>query len=771
MSIWITLDAAQKRTSRERIATLVLGRSKDSERSVVDGWSETGSTDTGQLTTWAEPVSGRLMLRPAPQFAAWQTTGTGIYERLSKASYTLGSASAWREENLSGGASKFLSLIDGNAPDGHRTAVTTTSWAANRGFYVCVYVGSWGNDEVSALECGWNSSASGASGVSLRLYTSGRVEVWKDGQMVGTYSVVGQGGQQKQSAEAFVQLLLIPMPARDLFVGSNQGGAFIHSFTDLDEDDPTQAITGATNFWWKVPAGKGSVECAPLRYPTTGWRAGAGSVLSRAPAAGDPSQVRVFSVGGTATAYFGDATNPAAAFAPDGINRAASLVVTLTGDGSSTPFVSGAEGVFTRIAADTDDTEALPLEDQTLEARLEVPESPSGVTFSSTLIGTEYDATGLLVSQVNRPLRVELTGIPILDGVTEPPSWDESTSDEARRVAMEARDRWKLLEQYRFTDPVPLDGLALEAAVRGIVQQTGLTDEFDVEESGLTLPNCAGRSGDEWALPIRVGDTAAEWLDRLHETYAANWFMGFVPTETGIVFRFVSPETLGREPQAKFYFTRAQAEADGVAEGDVRLRVLRSWRERRLEPEANDIWVIGMDRATQRPIMAHAADDASQDPTTPPSARPENWLGEVRKYSWRDDSLNTQALVNRCAELLYSRLTPVRVLAEFEAEMILRENGVPVWRGDVLEVEGRGLWRVVSFSTQFVLESGDTEPSRPSRYVVEQIQHGTAEGCGGRLFGTTLDEMYQSQRARLIFKAAGFGVVTSAPPLRLERVR
>jgi hypothetical protein len=108
---------------------------------------------------------------------------------------------------------------------------------------------------------------------------------------------------------------------------------------------------------------------------------------------------------------------------------------------------------------------------------------------------------------------------------------------------------------------------------------------------------------------------------------------------------------------------------------------MRTYRTQFLEPEANDICVMGIDPRTRKPIVAHKADLAGQTVSTAVTGRPGNWLGTVRKYAWIDPSITTVALALSCVELLYSRLTPQREIVEIECEYL-----PGLWRGDMIQL-------------------------------------------------------------------------------------
>ncbi|MBX4216102.1 hypothetical protein KW797_04095, partial [Candidatus Parcubacteria bacterium] len=133
--------------------------------------------------------------------------------------------------------------------------------------------------------------------------------------------------------------------------------------------------------------------------------------------------------------------------------------------------------------------------------------------------------------------------VDFLNGLTQPVRWEDDFSDANKRLTLDIRDKWKQLENFRFPDEVPLDRLYLDVAFTTILEIAGwdLDSEVDIPEIGFQIPfgGPCGGSGDDatrWTCKIEVGDSAAEWLERLHSSYCANFYMRIRPTATGVKF-------------------------------------------------------------------------------------------------------------------------------------------------------------------------------------------------------------------------------------------
>lgn len=740
MSLHLVYDHRQRRQRDDRIGLLAGGLDLNGTQ-----WSN----------VWIEPVTKTLILRPGPRFDAWQTTSTGIYARLGKSDYTLNDATKWEEHNSNGAASKYLHLKDSAAGSADRSAITTTTWTKNRGFWLSWFASNWGDDRFVAMECGWSNTVGAATGVSLRFYSTGEAEVWKDNAILAFYKISGFTGGH-QTASSYVSVLLIPGRRRELTVVSNQGDGFSHVFDDIAEDAADPAITGATKFWWKVPAGLAQVECAPLQYSASGYATSLLYEMAEAPVPADVYETwdNAAFAGGLARPWriFGDPAyagttgasaslrkhnDAATLFVADGNEKRCTVRVDLTGDGLYTPFVYGAQIGFAAQPDETDGGASFDAVSKALSLSLEVPEEPSDVGFDAVL--KSPDVVGASVSKLlvvsNRPCKVALgTGaseVVLLDGLTEAVSWTEAISDEARRVHLTVRDGWKALENYIFRERLCLDGLALETALRKVVELV-LHDSvsYDLDATGFTIGEVPLAECGEFNAVCEVGDRASEWVTALVEDYAANWFYGLVPTAAGVAFQFKDPNLLSVTPEATLYDTVADylAATSQSADPLAWKHTYRNYRERRLEPEANDVRVTGWDPRARKAFQTWKPDTASMEVSTPPALRPDNWLGAKRRYGLIDPKITTQEMADTATELLSERLTKVRVFAEWESNMLLRTDGAPVWRGRVVRLDGKGDFRVVSFRTEFGLDDGvlhagysEEHVSRPSTYVGEKL--------------------------------------------------
>lgn len=743
MGITILADVTEPRVSLDRIGVL------------ADG----GNWDPAFLTTCGvDAVTKTAMLRPLPLTNQWWTgPATGSYVRIGLAEYNLATPANWREYSPTGivGDSFLYSLGTAALP----VVATNASLTRNRGVYLAWYCANWGAEQGTAIECGWVGVGQNKS---LRILTNGDVQIWDRGTAIltgnirdnnagtdqspyphpyGAYAYPGGAAVGRTDANLWQGVCLIPCRRRELLVVSpTSGGGFTALFDDIPPDEPDPEITASGPFWWYVPQGQAVVQLAPLRFNTSGTVVSAPHWMYYAPgtAQAGAATVTVYSdqCGYGSASAVGTVfdTTGTVGFPYDGTAQTCRVGVVISGDGTATPWVYGAglevPGTVADTYAGTVDLTTYTVARQT--PRLDVPETPEGVRFAFTVkdpLTLDAGAYTKAVTVSNRPLLVQNARdsgtVPMFVGRTGAPKWTEAISDEARDMELECRDYWVALEQYRISDPIPFDGMNLGTAMQRLLGMAGFGSAYwgEFGTVDFTLPRMNAESNGEWALLPEVGDTAADWLLRLQRDYYPTAYMGWVPTAGGAQFRLKSTAELGTAPVGTVWFQAGSAGTANAPGG-----VVRRYQEHVLQPEANEIRVIGRDPRTELPIVAVYTDTASQSPGTAPADRPANWLGEPRKYSWVNPAIIDQDTANWCCTLLAQRLTPVRRMAEWECEMLWRPDGAPAWRGDCVCINGTATYRIDSLSTEFGLLAGTAYDGwgwqgfwLPTRYVGEKV--------------------------------------------------
>lgn len=746
----VIVDSSQTRILKDRLSTLVTG----------DDWSQRFGENV-----WIEPVTRSCLLLPLPYATEWATTGIGDYKRYTVADYTL-TSSKWIDDALTGTSSAPIdNYIKGIAADGDNSEVVTTKakQPRNGAMYLSWYGANAGSDDQVQMECGWGTPETAP--ISLRFYSGGKVDVYRFDEYQATYTINGaqQDQNPQQTANQFVSVTLHPFRRRELLIVSNRGGGAVHLFDDIDANDPDPEITPNMSFWWKVPSGLAKVSCAPCKFRSSGYICGTKSFFAAPPSASASLQTFTYSDanGGGTVASLCQPDDPTSTWTANDSDTITRVKIDLTGNGIRTPNLYGAICAYETITATTPYSPTI-LDAYLTKASLEVPDNACDLRWSIELKAPEaLEAAGAIGIKTisNRPFSFTLGPITITNGVSEAPKLREGQNDGASRLSIDIRDKWKLCEHYLFTDPTPLDGLNLVDAFMLILNTAGIPSSLiELEPTTFTLPKSDAPSSDDgFAVLIKPGDTAADWLNRLHENYIATWFMGWVPTPYGWHFRLVSPETLGTTSIYTLYETVQDAIDASAALPDFSDHVqhtYRSYDQQTLEPECNDVWVIGRDLRTGKPLIGHKADTASQDPTIAVSLRPDNWLGEVRKYGLYDGSICSEDAVNQAVDILFNRLTIPRLIAEFTSDFLIKADGTPVWRGDVITLDGRGDYRIRSISTEFVREPDNSPVSafwRPTKYTAELLNE-TPQGLHS-LYGLSLTQILASHDLRKLTRS------------------
>lgn len=729
MSFSINFDPQQSRVTRSRVAAFVQGGWPAEGGGYVSGWSNQFGVDT-----FYDRTSFTLMLMPAPLEEAFITSNSGRYAKLARADFTLTDSSNWNDQANTDGMT-FMNYKGTTFP---AEGVTTATFGPNRGMYLGWFQhGSGSGGKAIAVECGWNSTADGATGPSFRFYADGSVEAWKEGVKRGDYTLAGSGDQapQNQSGQ-YIGVVMIPGRQREWIVISTTGASFVHFDDTLDPDDPSPEIAEDTKFWFSFPSMKPVVLVAPIQYPTSGWRSSRLVGLAEDPTGmahidaiyWDESRA---SSGEMVSITLAAAADPTTDWAyvegPGLIPLQARLRFDLTGGGNYTPFVYAGLRDF---AAETENTPDDPTNviDYTMAATLDVPESPSNVSLRLVLRDPiAIDTAGAIYSryQSNRPVTLETPAV-IIDGRAGPPSYGIAPWTEAELMEFEVRDSWKGLEHARFKDPLPLDNFSIKAALLQVLKAAGIAEaQTDIYDDAYTLERAQSPSTGEWATIIRPEEdsTAATWITRLMENFAGSWFYGFKPTADGVKF-FAKPPAQLTGTAFTVYGSIADAVAAGFTLHPER-HVYRHVQIQQVEPEANEIRVTGWDSLARRPFQVIKADETSQDPTVAVADRLYNWLGDRVEVGYFVPEIGTEAAATRMIDELFPRLCQPRRLIQWESAWQLNESGVPAWRGDRCHLVGIGYVRIWTFSVSLIKTPEDTEDhfqEMPTIYTGEIIE-------------------------------------------------
>lgn len=691
----VELDVPEPRIERDRLVLSMDGTSFD--------------LAVGE-NVYIDPVTRTAMLLPLPLSAAWRTTFTGDYARLTKADYTLLTAAQWYENPRRAAGDVYLQSR-GPQPE---VVTTTATYPANQPVFLSAHVPGFEDlTDQDVLVCGWGTEAEAGS-VWVRFRASGAAAVYKGADLVGVYDWQGERydsanskGRPQSRAGKTVDFLLLPCRRRELLVVTSDGG-FTHAFADLDAASETNEITPGASFFWRVPTGQACVQCAPCRFAQTGKVYSPVITTRYPPALGQTfgylyARDRVGPLAPTTGESSALVTAALGSYTPDGAEDQLRIETTLTGDGDASPGLYAVDAISARTTTTTAD-QPFDITCRLKELVITVPET-GGATATMRLSDPDaLEAAGLEQPEDigDRPFRIAVGGaipadpeeepgpvVDVLRGVVERPTITEGRRSGNTKLDYNLLDREQEFVDYTFADTLPYDGLALTATIEDLVKTAGFeAADCLISVDAFELPSSPGMSQAQWELLPQRGDTVAQWLERLHADFAATWVRGWVPTLSGYKYRFQDPADLGAGPHAVLY----RDVADGVAAGLTRTmamkrRVLSLTREK-VRAEANQVIVVGQDPRTLRYLTAQYDDAAAQDPTTAPASRPVNWAGKVRRTQHLDPAITTQAAADRAKDILAARLASARTYGIFQASdfLIRHSDDRPIWKGDVIRV-------------------------------------------------------------------------------------
>lgn len=733
----ILLDSPQQRAHLDQMSTLVSGRDWDP------------FTWGSAFGTWVDPITNRAMLEPAPRNAAWTTSSTGLYAKLGAADFALSSTDIV-EQNVDDGG-PFLWMTENTSNAGGNT---TADWDANQAFCVEWFAPAGVLAPYGIIQFGITPGVAGlydaSSGVAFDIYSDGQCGVAKNGAFLAKYSISGKnfeyydqqtGSWLGQAPEGYHQVIVIPCSDREvLVVCPTMGGGFSHVFIDLLEGVGGQTITPAAKFWFMVLSPIAvNVRVAKVQFAATGticgrvsgWRADPGlRVLNKY-----VYESLTESGHTTLTALTSGIPNPYSIAHPIQL-KVALTAVTPSGLAPTTPIVYGARAWYdttvANTAAPTGSPAGLDVTDYCRSIQIEDTDALGGLHATATLMSPSALDT-LLGSVGDYDIRRGCARVMVVNDAAglvgtlraDPPVWDdafgfdEDSADRNQDIEFTGHDLFKLAEKYVLSDPWPADGLTLKGAYEQAAKTIGLKAYVSPSATFFVLPLAGVTAAGGWAQLFDVGEKGSDMLDRLHTTFAANWYHGIAPDGTACLVDPADPDP-SRMPSVSaitLYRSIPDAIDAGVPDWMAPYRVYRSFKQHVLEPEANDITVVGMDPRSGRPIVVHYSDLASSDPTTALASRPANWMGSPVKAGWVDPMIATKDLALVCLSLLQIRLTAVRTIGEFSCEWL---DGIG--KGQLVTLDKSGLpgpirLKTRSSSWDFISDAG--EQWRPTRYVGE----------------------------------------------------
>lgn len=786
MSITITVDTAQPRVARPRVALTAAGKDFDGPI-----WAD----------TWIDPVKHALMLRPAPLYADFHASNSGPFAKLAKSDFSFAETD-WIETVVNAGDGPFLSISSMGA-----NAVSVANWGKNRGINLCYFAYTAGAENQKLLDFGFSNTGDSSVGRSFSVYLNGAINYFLDGQPVLSTHLGGAETSQA-AARQYVDLTIMPYRRRELLFFTNLGRAAVILLDDIAEDESDPIMIPDQKFWFAM-YGRPQIQIAKLSFPLSGFATTVPGQFGRAPVTGATlegswangapasgvTNFRVLADSGHRGASSVDAVSFKLAdgvtdFTPNSTARDVKVRVDLSGDGTTTPFVYAAHGAYACDIQETDDSASFDLTGSVMadqEVRFEMADDMEGMKCTFTVADPiDIEASVAKFRVVNlRPFKVDLDGLTVLDGVNAPASVTDAPIQENQRAQIQLYSSiTHRLRTYQFRETVPIDGMDLckssaFCAVRFVASRCGIGDEeLDLDDVDFKLPLIPGDGQeDKFNFTIEEGWTGEQAMDRLKSTFAASFLVGPKLTEDGEVFWFKDPDGLPTTPDVTLYRTVEDAIADGLDPEIASDFVYGEGQYHALDIEANEVWATGYDPRAQRPVQAFGLDEASQDPTLAPEDRPDNWAGSPIAMGVIDPKITTEAAAQRCVEYLLPVVSKRRFGAEVPCGAWPWYEGdtarVPLSRWDVVRLDGIGDYRISCVSATVSVESADDAGDysvRNCSITGILIGSGTPYGQGGRNLHEMRAIARRSSRNKVVrrpgwekIEVAGLGTVLVLP--------
>jgi hypothetical protein len=190
-------------------------------------------------------------------------------------------------------------------------------------------------------------------------------------------------------------------------------------------------------------------------------------------------------------------------------------------------------------------------------------------------------------------------------------------------------------------------------------------------------------SNGQYNFVLNLGDTSGGLIEKIRSDFAQNftfyakgdWSQNQL-TEDGFnystFFKLKDLDyILDKPPFVSLYLNEQSANTDGgIPIYESYKRTIRKMAKSYETPEANRIIIVGLDKANGARIEYIKDDYASQNPTTIPASRNDNWLGDVYPFVMINDKLNSFSDVEQSGRQFYAKLSEGRELLEFECDFL-----------------------------------------------------------------------------------------------------
>lgn len=685
----------------------------------LDGTSVKMSYSTDM---WQDPVTGTMMLKPLSLTSAWSNTFTGTgYVRTALSGFSFITPGNFKQVQIRGTGDFFIRQYKGS----EERFTTTTSYAQNSCFNISFFnSGIDTNSDDVFLKVDFNYNVLGNTIVQLFFYGNGKIELYKNGRITGildrstnNFSPGNQLFYTQALANKFCDILIIPYRNRDLLIHTNFGTSGVFSFEDLDPTSTTNAILPAGQVSFRFPQAKGSVQFSQCHFKTIGSVIGSPVKFRYTPPASYTSltvQSRTISnpFGPAATitltpTLVEDSATPGTFvnFVPNGVKNVAYCKIAVTSSNSLSNVALACGDAWYDPTPTTTNASPIDITTALEECHISISEDGKG---SGSILCRRQKLLDLGVAQPgitgDRPFRMNFynTATPpqsldLMRGTMSAPVITYTEADNKYKIstlAYDLRDRSYDFEISQLTDSIPLDGMTFTQAIENLLLTIGYTSaDFYVSPNSFVIPvNPDVASGTYNLTPSRE-DTIAAILDRMKRDYAATWYTGWRPDylSGNTYYYWTDLDNAPTTPVITLYQSVQSAISLTVplTQPNAQNQVIYSLKKQYEAPEANHVFVCGVDYRTGNLIYSFYNDTASQTPNTAPASRPKNWVGRTKAAVLIDPSITTQAAADYAKTILSNRLSRGRTLIEFDSELLQYTNGSNmdfVWIGDYVRI-------------------------------------------------------------------------------------
>lgn len=262
----------------------------------------------------------------------------------------------------------------------------------------------------------------------------------------------------------------------------------------------------------------------------------------------------------------------------------------------------------------------------------------------------------------------------------------------------------KLLNEPCLAGNARFDGMAHTDVVKWLCLSAGLLeDDLDISTDTTPLPNTVqtgqmanGTGAQESKLEPSIAETPMEWIDKVCE-FSGYKFYDDVDDTNG-TYKIAYQDPMNAPEITELPSVSPFSEDHVVGEYD---RVFaQGYREYTIEPECNELWVVGCDKWGMT-IAAVFIDEDSQNPDLAEEDRPANWMGVTRRATMCIGGTATMGLLKRIAYRVGFRITQSVEMIELVCD----------WSPK--------LWRRKKFT--FLTNSDESLRAQEADYFVEKI--------------------------------------------------